>query len=149
MHTSDTIALWTALGTWLAAIATVITAVITGLALCVAFKTLHSWKDKEKFMQLVRVKRSVFAYRQKVESMPNMKHDNAKINDYLQNVLQPALTDIFHEMELAGLKGDRCTEAQLFNELFAAQKKYEEDHLDWAYLFKCSIKLQEAIDVSF
>ncbi|ENU2083024.1 hypothetical protein ACE6ZS_004742, partial [Salmonella enterica] len=61
---------WTALGTWLAAIATVITAVITGLALCVAFKTLHSWKDKEKFMQLVRVKRSFFAYRQKVESMP-------------------------------------------------------------------------------
>ncbi|MCX9003456.1 hypothetical protein NLN86_17555 [Citrobacter portucalensis] len=77
MKTSDTIALWSALGTWLATIATVITAVITGLALYVAFKTLLSWKDKEKFMQLMRVKRSVFAYRQKIESMPNLMNDNS------------------------------------------------------------------------
>ncbi|EEH5429262.1 hypothetical protein GWS32_14630, partial [Salmonella enterica] len=83
MNTSDTIALWTAIGTCLAAIATVITAVITGCALRVAIKTLHSWKDKEKFIQQVRLKRAILEYRQKIESIKNLNNDHLKINEHV------------------------------------------------------------------
>lgn len=149
MSISDTIALWSAVGTWLAAIAAIITAVITGLALYIAFKTLHSWKDKEKFMQLVRLKRAIFAYRQKIESITTLNHDPQKINEHVINVLQPALSNVYHEMKLAGFKETGCTEFELFEAVWGSQKRYESSHANYAELLSSAVELQEAIKISF
>ncbi|MDM3270927.1 hypothetical protein [Citrobacter sp. Ce129] len=149
MSTSDTIALWSAVGTWLAAIATIITAVITGVAVYVAFKTLHSWKDKEKFMQLVRLKRAIFAYRQKIESITTLNHDHQKINEHVINVLQPALSNVYHEMKLAGFKEKECIEFKLFDAVWDSQKKYESSHMNYAELLNSAVELQEIIKIGF
>ncbi|EAM2672891.1 hypothetical protein EWO26_23535, partial [Salmonella enterica] len=66
MSISEKIALWSMIGAWVSALASVVTVIITGFAAIIAFRTLNSWKDKERLMQLVRVKRAIFAYRLKV-----------------------------------------------------------------------------------
>ncbi|MBP1520797.1 hypothetical protein IVU49_12325 [Salmonella enterica subsp. enterica serovar Worthington] len=149
MNTSDTIALWTAIGTCLAVIATVITAVITGCALRVAIKTLHSWKDKEKFIQQVRLKRAILEYRQKIESIKNLNNDHLKINEHVINVLQPALSNVYHEMKLAGFKENECIEFELFNIVWSSQQNYESSHMNYKELLDSAVELQKAIKINF
>ncbi|EHJ7977364.1 hypothetical protein QSZ85_000654 [Escherichia coli] len=149
MDISNKISFWSMIGTWVSAFASIITAGITAYAARIAFKTLHSWKEKEKFLQLVRLKRAIFAYRQKVESISSFKHDNKRINDHVLNVLQPALSDIFHEMKLSGFKEKQCSEFDLFDALFEAQKNYEESQINYDDLLICAIDLQKAIEISF
>lgn len=146
--TSDDIAFWVMIGTWVSAISALITVLITGVALYFAYKTLHSWRDKEKLMQMVRVKRAIFSYRQKVESIRFLKFDSQKINENVQNVLQPALSDIFHEMKLAGMEEGNCREFELFDALSAAQSQFEDSHVGWPELLNCTVELQKAIVVS-
>lgn len=131
------------------AIATVVTAVIACRAARIAYKTLHSWKDKEKFMQLVRLKRSIFSYRQRVEHLSVFQHDHDKINDYLLNVLQPSLTDVYHEMKLVGYKEGVSEEFKIFEVLYEAQKEYMESHLDSNKLLDGAVKLQKKIEVDY
>lgn len=149
MNTTELIASWSMWASWISAIATAATVAITGYALVIARRTLYSWKDKEKFAQLVRVKRAVFAYRQKVESMTLLKHDNEKISLYIPNVLQPALTDVFHEMKLAGMDEKENLEFKYFDNLYKAQQKHEESHAHYGELLECAVALQEEIKVSF
>lgn len=127
----------------------IVTAVITISAAVIAFKTMNSWKDKERFMQLVRLKRTIFSYRQKVESITTFNHDNKKINDHILNTLQPALSDVYHELKLAGFEEINSTEFQLFNKLWNAQKEYQQSQLNYASLLNGAVELQESIKVCF
>ncbi|EID9932648.1 hypothetical protein LCS18_002616 [Salmonella enterica] len=149
MSISEVIDLWSTVATWISAIAATVTMAITWGALIIARKTLYSWKDKEKFMQLVRLKRAIFSYRQKVESVTTFNHDNKKINDYILNTLQSALSDVYHELKLAGFEESNSTEFQLFNKLWNAQKEYQQSQLNYASLLKGAVELQESIKVSF
>lgn len=148
MSISEKIALWSMIGAWVSALASVVTVIITGFAAIIAFRTLNSWKDKERLMQLVRVKRAIFAYRLKVEDILVFRQDNDKTSNYMNEVMQPALADIFHEMELAGLNDGEYTEVQLFNELFVAHNNYKESHLHWQGLLEAAVELQKSIKVT-
>ncbi|WP_312743933.1 hypothetical protein [Cedecea neteri] len=148
MTMSDNIALWSMIGTWVAAISALITALITAAALYFAYKTLHSWKDKEKIMQMVRVKRAIFSYRQRVESIRFFNGDDQKIKEHLQNALQPSLSDIFNEMKLAGMEEGKCPEFELLDALVETQGMYERGQVGWSELFDRVVKLQRAIKVS-
>lgn len=142
MNISDKISLFSAVTSF-------VTAIITFFAVCIAYRTLHSWKDKERFMQLVKLKRAIFSYRQKVEHITAFKHDNHKINEHLISVLHPALSDVYHEMKLAGFKENESEEFRLFDELFIAQQLYKDSQLDYDALLSCTVKLQGAIKVDF
>ncbi|EPH2695099.1 hypothetical protein WJG45_002392 [Klebsiella aerogenes] len=133
----------------ISAIATVSAAVIACIAAWIGYKTLNSWKDKERFMQLVRLKRSIFTYRQRIEHISVFNHDNHKINEYILNVLQPALTDVYHEMRLAGFEEGESKEYKLFESLFSAQQEYMSSHLDYGSLINSAIELQKAIDIDY
>lgn len=130
-------------------IATVLTTATAWIAAWIGYKTLNSWKDKEKFMQLVRLKRSIFTYRQRIEHIHVFKHDNHKINEYLLNVLQPALTDVYHEMRLAGFEEGDSKEYKLFEKLFEAQQEYMQSHLSYGSLISSAVELQRAIDIDY
>lgn len=149
MNTTELIGQGDVVTDWISAIAATATALITGYAVLIARKTLHSWKDKEKFMQLVKVNRAVFAYRQKVESMSLLNHDHDKIREYVQSVLQPSLSDIFHEMKLAGMEENNSEEFRLFAALFEAQQKHQESHAHFGKLLDSAVALQKAVTVSF
>lgn len=149
MTTNDLIDVLSMAAAWISAIAASVTVFITGYALVIARRTLHSWKEHEKFMQLVRVKRAVFAYRQNVESMTLLEHDHDKIREYISNVLQPSLTDIFHEMKLADMNEKESPEFECFNALFEAQQKHQQSHANYRELLNCAVALQEKIEVSF
>lgn len=130
-------------------VSSIVTAAITLSAAVIAFKTMNSWKDKEKFMQLVRLKRAIFSYRQKIETITSFNHDSKKINDYILNTLQSALSDVYHEMKLAGFEEGNSMEFKLFSRLWDSQRAYQESQLDYGSLLNSAIELQESIKVNF
>lgn len=132
-----------------ASVSNVLMFFITVFAVCIAYRTLHAWKDKEKFAQLVRLKRSIFSYRQKVENLGARSRDNHELNEYIVNVLQPVLSDIYHEMKLSGYDEDSSMEFKLFDEIFSAQGLYMESQLNSNVLLDNAVELQKAIKVSF
>ncbi|EQB8221274.1 hypothetical protein ACYUOO_004432 [Klebsiella aerogenes] len=148
MSISEKIALWSMIGAWVSAFASVVTVIITGFAAIIAFRTLNSWKDKERIMQLVRLKRAIFAYRMKVENISIFNMDGNKLSKYMDEVMQPALGDIFHELELAGFNDVKYNEVKLFNELFTAHNMYKKSHLDWHGLLDRTVELQKSIKVT-
>lgn len=147
MSATSSVEFWAMVGTLISAFATVATAIITGLALLVARRTLHSWRCRERLMQLVRVKRAVFVYRQQIENIDPLIPDIDKL-EYVRQKLQPALTDIFHEMKLAGIEENKSYEFDIFDEIYHLQLKCSEGEFDFGKLLKTTIALQNAIVVS-
>ena len=130
-------------------VSSIVTATIAIVAATIAFKTMHSWKEKEKFTQLVRIKRAIFSYRQKIENITLLNHDNEKIKDHILNVLQPALADVYHEMKLAGYNEKNSLEFKAFGKAWDAQQDYLTTQLDYNSLLNGAVELQEAIKVSY
>ncbi|TBL40735.1 hypothetical protein EYZ01_05225 [Hafnia alvei] len=121
----------------------------TVYAACMARKALNTWKENEKFTQLVRLKRAIFSYRQKLEKLKPQKKNNKELEEYIENILEPALADIFHEMKLCGYDEGGSEEFQLFNQLFEAQRECEVPQLNYKLLMSCILKLQKSINVDF
>ncbi len=142
------VAKWTMYFTALGAIATFAAAIVAVYAAFVAKREISSWKDQEKQLQLVRLKRAIFAYRQKLESFIYDSQDKTKLNERFKDEMQPYLSDIFHELVIAGLDGKGCKQAELFGELFKAHNHHREGEVSWGEVFKKVTELQMSIKVT-
>lgn len=139
-------AYWTMIGGFATAAFTLITTCVATYAAIIAFKTLHSWKEQEKQKQLVRLKRAVFSYREKIESIyKSSAEDNHKA--FFNNDVSQALTEIFHELLLAGFEGTDRVEEALFNELFRVHSLYSQGEVRLQEVFFAVIELQKSVKV--
>lgn len=136
---------WTMIYTAIAAIGSVATTVVAIYAAYVAKKELSSWKSHEEMLQMVRLKRAVFAYRQALESKIDPHADKKKHSEEFINKMQPLLSDIFHELALAGLDNEGCLQAKLFNDLAQAHNLHIDGEEKWAVVFKKAIELQKSL----
>lgn len=142
------VAKWAMYFTALGAIATLIAAIVAVFAAVVAKSEISSWKDQEKQLQLVRLKRAIFAYRQKLESFIYDAVDKNNMNERFRDEMQSYLSDIFHELVIAGLDDKDCKQAQLFGELFKAHNQHREGEVNWGDVFKKVTELQVSIRVT-
>ncbi|WP_312463383.1 hypothetical protein [Pantoea endophytica] len=138
---------WTMIFAAVAAISSLITGIVAFYAARLAKKELFSWKEQEKQLQLVRLKRAVFAYRQGLESRIKIHSDKELINAEFSNQMQTLLSDIFHELVLAGMDYEDCLQTKLFEELALAHNLHREGEVNWGDVFKKTIDLQQSIKV--
>jgi len=139
---------WAMFYTAVAATGSVITALAAIYAACVAKKELSSWKDHEKQLQLVRLKRAVFSYRQAVESIIHLRTNKEKLNEELSIKMQSLLSEIFHELVLAGLDYKGCQQIQFFDALFEEHNLYKEGKASWGMVLKKTVDLQKSIETN-
>lgn len=139
---------WTMFYTAVAASGSVITAFAAIYAACIAKKELSSWRDHEKQLQLVRLKRAVFSYRQAVESIIHPGTEKGKLNEELSSKMQPLLSEIFHELVLAGLDYKGCQQIQLFDALFKEHNLYKGGETSRGMVLKKAVDLQKSIETN-
>ncbi|ELY2798350.1 hypothetical protein SNN58_004442 [Cronobacter dublinensis] len=142
------IAKWAMFFTALGALATLAAAGVALYAAKIARKEISNWKEQEKQLQLVRLKRAVFAYRQKLESLIYDVVDSAKINERFKNEMHSYLADIFNELVIAGLSNKDDVQAQLFKELVESHNKHRESAVSWGDVYEKATKLQQSINVT-
>ncbi|WEP51451.1 hypothetical protein NMY27_09800 [Cronobacter dublinensis subsp. beijingensis] len=139
---------WTMIFTAVASLCSLITGAVAIYAAILAKIELSSWKEHEKQLQLVRLKRSVFAYRQALESKIHLHADKEKINEEFSSKMQPLLSDIYHELVLAGLDYDGCLQTKLFDDLAQAHNLHRYGDVQWGVVFKKAVDLQKSINVN-
>ncbi|MFI3308922.1 hypothetical protein [Ewingella allii] len=139
-------AFWAMVLTGVGSIFSFIALLITGAAGFIAFKTMNSWKEQAKQQQLIRLKRAVFDYRRKIEELIVLSKD--EFNLAVNNELQPLLSNIFHELVLAGLDEEECPQAILFGELCVEHNLHRDQASEWTKVFRAAINLQESIKIS-
>lgn len=137
---------WEKVATIVSCVASVVSVAITGGAAYMAWKTLKSWKEHEKYLQLLRLKRAIFSYQQKAQNLPVGSGDNTLINEYLVNVLIPASDDIYYEMMLYGVKDDGGEDITYFDRLFDAQSKYKDSQLNYKELIDSIKELKRYVE---
>ncbi|EBY6852233.1 hypothetical protein D5952_19330 [Salmonella enterica subsp. enterica] len=134
------------IATIVSACASVLSLFITGAAAFVAYRALKSWKEHEKYLQILRLKRAIFSYQQKVQKLPVDSRDNSLINEYMVNVLIPASDIIYYEMMLCGVKDDGGEDISYFNKLFDAQLKYKDSQLNYKELVDSIKELKKYVE---
>jgi hypothetical protein len=138
---------WTMIFTAIAAFCSLITGLVAIYAAYLARRELSSWREHEKQLQLVRLKRAVFAYRQALESSINLHSDKQKLNEEFRNKMQPLLSDIYHELVLSGLDNEGCVQTKLFNDLAQSHNLHRDGDVNWGLVFRNAVDLQMSIKV--
>ncbi|EQC4552476.1 hypothetical protein ACY5GL_002857 [Cronobacter malonaticus] len=140
-------AYWSMVFTAIGAASSIITVLLAVYAAHVARREISGWKQQQKLLQLVRLKRAVFAYRQKLEANIYRAADNKKINEILRDELQPLLAEIFQELVIAGLDSEECEQTKIFRQLMHAHNLHRDEKADWNEVYECAGKLQQSIKV--
>lgn len=136
---------WAMVFTAVAAISSLVTVLVAIYAAHLAKKELVSWKEQEKQLQLVRLKRAVFAYRQGIEGAIYLLPDRKKLNEEFRSKIQPLLSDIFQELVLAGLDYEDCVQTKLFEELVQSHNRHRTEEVELQVVFSKVMELQKSI----
>ncbi|HHK8149047.1 TPA: hypothetical protein ACQVIB_000275 [Serratia marcescens] len=139
-------AFWGMLAAVASALATIITTLVAGIAAWIAYRTMNSWKAQARQLQLVAVKRAIFKYRTEVEYFLQSKDANNR--EKFEREMRGPLTDIFHEMILAGYDSNDSPQGDLFDKLFEEHKLYVSNEAKLRDVFDSVIDLQGSIEVS-
>lgn len=113
----------------------------------IAFSASRSWRLQERLSQLVRLKRAAFEYRASLERLNSCHSEGMLRDEFIERVLKPARSNLFHELALAGFDDEKSEQGRLFNELFRLQELYNGNEATFGELFKKSIELQQSIKV--
>lgn len=141
-------AYWTMIFTGAGVAFSIVTVLVAIYGASVARQELSSWKEQQKLLQLVRLKRSVFTYRQKLEANISRSVNDEKFNEILRDELQPFLADIYHELVVAGLDSEEYEEAIIFRQLMDSHNLHMDGKAKWSDVYDKVAKLQLSIKVS-
>ncbi len=140
-------AYWTMILTAAGVVASLFTLAFAIYAAKTARHEISSWREQQKLLQLVRLKRAVFCYRQKLEENIFRAVDVDKFNEILREELQPLLAGIYHEFVLSGLDGKEGEQAQLFRQLMDSHNLQMKGTANWPDVYDKAAKLQQSIKV--